>query len=613
MLAVERLETMEGVSSADASKVLMVEEHSKMLRQDIEPKAPPRAPSNSFRMHPTDMGRDVEDMDLILSGIAASVTSSSSMSERTLSGIAASVASSSSMIETMPRYRRPRRIAESSEITHQRFCTCKCHNGGWTPAIWAISAFKSALGVISLDFRNQSDMACSDCSSACRTRRRGKSMRLVYSFPTWLFHTAISVSFTDTTGSPELVLRVLRRIPSDSKSIFTSVFGIIARGDEDGLKRALRTREISVFDINGHNGTGVLWTCVAMNRFDLIEILLFEGADLFQLADNGVAPYAFLLYTLYTSPRIDHATRTRLEAILPIEQMFETCQMNELHKIAVGLRHTSVEEYMQLVPQRDNEVNSYDIRFRTPLGFAAARGDLQVVRQLLEAGSLPDLEVPAPMRSKPKGPLASACAHGHLAVVEELLRAGADVNAVNQSQQRPLHHLAPAPNSSSIADCLIQHGADVHAEDSCHSTPLDLASHHNNAVLVECLLRHGADPSHLDWEGTNALQIAISSNACDAATILLEHNADYRSIDDHKRGVLHYLAIFGTLSMMEIMARHRMVDVDVNAPDDQGQTPMQLCRARSDSTEALREAFELLLASITRDSGQTTQKAYVSL
>lgn len=605
MLLEERLENVEGLSSVDASKFLVLQQEPKMLRQDVEPKAPPKAPRTSFRRQVTDNSGDVDDVELMLSGIAASVTSSSSMSERTLASIAASVASSSSINEHMPRY-RPRRVVGPREpVNNERFCTCSCHNSGKSPSIWAISAFKSALGVMSLDFREQSDVACSDCSSTCRTGRRGRSMRLLYSFPTWLFHAAISASFTDTTGSPEFVLRVLRRIPTDAKSIFSSVFGTIARGDVDALKRALRTRQISVFDINGINGTGVLWTCVAMNRFDLLEILLFEGADLFQLDDKGTAPYSFLLHTLFTSPRIDNATRTRLEALLPMEQMLEACQLNELHKIAVGLRHTSVREYLRLVPE-SKEANSYDIRFRTPLGFAAARGDLLAVRELLEAGALPDLEIPT--QAKPKGPLASACNNGHLAVVEELLAAGADVNALNSSQHS-LHHLAPAPNSASIAACLIQHGADVNVQDKFHSTPLDLASHHDNAVLADYLLRHGADPNHRDWEGSNALQIAISADACATATVLLEHNVDYRNVDIYNRGILHYLANFGSQSMMEIMARHRMVDLDVNAPDNQNQTPTQLCRARSDSTEALQETFGLLLASITRDSSQRTHTA----
>lgn len=594
----ERPDFLGHCSSADAPKVFMQYENSKMLRHNVEPKAPPRAPRSSFRSQPTDVRRDAEDAELILSGIAASVTSSSLIRESTYSSSAPSVTSSSSMNERMPRY-RPRHVVERGDIDNEPFCTCSCHrSGSKNPMTWAISAFKSALGVVSLDFRSHSDAACNECSNTCRTSRKGGSMRLVYSFPTWLFHAAISASFTNTTGSPELVLRVLHRIPTDSKSIFSSVFGMIARGDGDGLKRALRKREISVFDINGNTGSGVLWTCVAMNRLDFIEILLYEGADLFQIDDRGVASYPFLLQTLLTSPRVDHATRTRLEAALPMEEMVEACQLSELHKIAVGLRHTSVQEYMRLNPQ-NKEANSYDIRFRTPLAFASARGNLEVVRQLLMAGALPDLEVPT--RAKPKGPLASACTNGHLTAVEELLRAGADVNAVNNFQT-PLHHLAPAPNAPSIAACLIQHGANVHAEDNFLSTPLEMACHHNNAELVECLLDRGADPTHRDWEGSNALQTATSSNACATVEVLLKRNADYRNVDVRKRGILHYLACFGGLALIDIMARHRMVDLDVNAPDNQGQTPMQLCRARSDSTEALQEAFELLLVSIVQDS-----------
>lgn len=602
MLREERPDLIQLESLVDAPKFYMQHEDTKMLRYGIEPKAPPRAPRSSLRIQPTDFRSDADDAELIISGIAASVTSSSLISERIYSDIPASVTSSISNLERMPGYRSRHAVQNRAlQIENEHFCDCECHSSGSNnPVTWAISTFKSALGVFSLDFRGLSKVTCNECSDTCRTMRKGTSMRLVYSFPTWLFHAAISASFTNTTGSPELALRVLHRIPTDSKSIFTSVFGLIARGDRDGLKRALRSREISVFDINGHNGTGVLWTCIAMNKLDLIEIFLYEGADLFQIDDKGVAPYPFLLHTLFTSPRLNNATRSRLEYLLPMEEMLEACQLSELHKIAVGLRHTSVQEYMRLAPQ-SIDANSFDIRYRTPLGFASARGNLEAVRQLLEAGALPDLEVPT--RAKPKGPLASACCNGHLAVVEELLRAGADANDVNGFQV-PLHHVAPSSNAPSIATCLIQHGANIHAEDHFLSTPLDMASHHNNAEFVDYLLRNGADPNHRDWEGSTALQIAITSDACATVKVLLEHNADYQIVDQNKRGVLHILGFVGSLAMMDILARRRMVGLDVNAPDIKNQTPMQLCRARSDSTEALEETFELLLASIVQDSAQ---------
>lgn len=507
-------------------------------------------------------------------------------------------------------------------------------------AKWRLTAFKSTLGAITFEFRGggggRQNQSCPTCESTCTEYlRTTRSVRLMYTFPAWLFHAAVSATYSDTYGSPELLLRVLRRLPSsDAKTVYTSIFGYIARGDGENLKRALRRKEVSVFDIRSDSGAGVLSSAVTMAKFDLIEILLYEGADLFQTDDWGNAPYTSILNVLYATTQLSPHFKTKLEALLPLESMIESAQLTGLHQIVMGIKHSSVADYLRDAdPVRHQEANAYDVRYCTPLAYASARGDVAVVRDLLRVGALPDLPVPS-SRHEPRTPLMFASWNGHLDVVRELLAAGADVDATNSMGHRAMHQIdnflgggggggavgvTKIPGKDvEIADCLLHYGADIMAEDKWLSTPLDLACLYNQTDLVRFLLRNGADPNHRDWEGTTALGTCVVGNAYDAAAILLEddhhyqkqqkqqkqkqkqHGASYLSVDENGQGILHYLGMCGSLPLIELFTSHRMRGLDVDALDREGRTARDLYRSRSDVTVELDAAFHALLESVSR-------------
>eukprot|EP00922_Rhytidocystis_sp_ex-Travisia-forbesii_P002352 GHVS01003440.1.p1 GENE.GHVS01003440.1~~GHVS01003440.1.p1 ORF type:complete len:648 (+),score=98.35 GHVS01003440.1:21-1964(+) len=79
----------------------------------------------------------------------------------------------------------------------------------------------------------------------------------------------------------------------------------------------------------------------------------------------------------------------------------------------------------------------------TALHYAAARGKLLLVRQLIRSGSAVN-----PLNSEGSSPLQLAALCGHTAVTSELLSAGADPNQSNNRGETPLllaaHHLQPA-------------------------------------------------------------------------------------------------------------------------------------------------------------------------
>jgi ankyrin repeat protein len=102
-------------------------------------------------------------------------------------------------------------------------------------------------------------------------------------------------------------------------------------------------------------------------------------------------------------------------------------------------------------------------------------------------------------------------------IIKYLIDHGADVNAVNDMGQTPLHYLQrsePVWNYSeetdivAIAKCLINHGIDVNAIDDYGDTCLHAAAKNGNLDMVKYLLDSGVNKDHIDKNGYTGADIA---------------------------------------------------------------------------------------------------------
>jgi hypothetical protein len=99
---------------------------------------------------------------------------------------------------------------------------------------------------------------------------------------------------------------------------------------------------------------------------------------------------------------------------------------------------------------------------------AAAAGNLEMIRQHIEAGS--DLNV-----RDPKGgacPLSTAALFGHTEAANALIEAGADINCRGNDGATPLH-VAAFFCRAEIVKALLDKGADKTIKNSYGSTPLE--------------------------------------------------------------------------------------------------------------------------------------------
>jgi len=144
----------------------------------------------------------------------------------------------------------------------------------------------------------------------------------------------------------------------------------------------------------------------------------------------------------------------------------------------------------------------------SPLGLAAAAGDLAGVQRLLAEGARPD-----GLEGERWTPLGRAARHGHLDVLRALVAAGARVDRPDRANRwTPLMHAIHKGQTGAVA-ALLEAGADPNARGGGGVTPLMMAAGYGQTGIVRRLLARGADPRALSDAGLNALWSAAGGGA----------------------------------------------------------------------------------------------------
>ena len=155
---------------------------------------------------------------------------------------------------------------------------------------------------------------------------------------------------------------------------------------------------------------------------------------------------------------------------------------------------------------------------------AAARGDVEAVRQCLDAGVDVD-------RFDFIGwtPLVHAALGGHVAVMDVLLSAGADPERSSPGGGHRALHWAAGCGHVEAVDALLVRGAGVDARDGMGLTPLLHACRSTKQEprtrTVVRLLRAGADPNACAEDGRTPLEEAARWNLADAVGRLVRAGA----------------------------------------------------------------------------------------
>lgn len=186
---------------------------------------------------------------------------------------------------------------------------------------------------------------------------------------------------------------------------------------------------------------------------------------------------------------------------------------NANKELFTAIREKQVEEVQKILkrskinldpPSRANQVNK-------PLAYAAAYGNLDIVKLLLQKGADINGQV-----AYGDVPIIKAMEHGHTDIVEYLITNGADVNIPNAFGVSPFIGFC-GMGELRLARISLSHGADIHSAFELKTgeskgkknwTPLQSGVVYGQLEIVKLLLVSGADPYVKDFEGKNCFELA---------------------------------------------------------------------------------------------------------
>lgn len=221
----------------------------------------------------------------------------------------------------------------------------------------------------------------------------------------------------------------------------------------------------------------------------------------------------------------------------------------------------------------------------TCLHYAAIRGDVDTIEQMLEAGMPIDqtdqLGRTALMEAASAGALTAVdelIVHGanvnaadragftalqlaaqsqHAAVVRRLLRADAQVNTTNRWQQTALWLVSwqTRQSNTQVAHSLVAAGAEVNLADEHGNTPMHMAARAGRNRMVAYLLQAGAQVDPRNQRGQTPLYLAVIGNHLRSARLLLRHGAD-PNISADKRSALEMALQNGYRDIADLLAAY---------------------------------------------------------
>ncbi|XP_062569488.1 uncharacterized protein LOC134231543 [Saccostrea cucullata] len=178
--------------------------------------------------------------------------------------------------------------------------------------------------------------------------------------------------------------------------------------------------------------------------------------------------------------------------------------------------------------------------YKTPLTAAAESGHTNVVNELLKSGACVNPQ------DKYDIPLTAACRKGHLCVVKQLLDAGANVNS-ECANDTPLTEACVGGHINVVKE-LVKVGADVNVQ-GILNTPLTEACESGQLSLVKYLLEVGADVNGLS---NQPLRTACKCGHLDVVKALLAAGAEV-NLQCHKDTPLTETCKEGHMSVVKVL------------------------------------------------------------
>ncbi|KND88634.1 Ankyrin repeat domain-containing protein 7 [Tolypocladium ophioglossoides CBS 100239] len=461
-------------------------------------------------------------------------------------------------------------------------CRCSCHapQRSSTPALLNSFLGRLFVGYAGLPILSR------NCDDAKCHKSRTSRISVEYWFPLSFWSTIVrmQIGFQPNAG-PAMQLDTLRRIPDSAQCI-----DLALNGDIDGLKHLFGQGLASPRDVSTTRGYSLLRWALYGKQYEACEFLIHAGADpdYRPIATSDNSPRIKACHFLLEgglSDTADSAMRAMAGGGDFLDDFIDDSKFTKTHKVVLGLSLQSLEHQLNEDPY---EMDAQDSMGRTPLAWAAARGDRRSVVTLLSYGADPNIT-----DVQHSGPLSNAAAQGHT------LEAGAAVEPRLPSGMKkgsPLNVAARNTTDPLLLKRLLDFGANVDQCSTDGKTPIFHAARNDNARFAILLLEYGADINATSSTGETPLTTAITYNSHSVLRLFLERWQEYSSCPRLKGPhLLNTAALYADMETIAILsaAEHFRSRYDSQyTAGDFGAT----LRLRLDFSEKLAAAFDDLLS-----------------
>lgn len=469
-------------------------------------------------------------------------------------------------------------------------CTCHLQQRSTTPGV-----LNRVLGQLFVGYAGLPALSPKCNIEGCQ-KSRASQISLEYWFPWGFFSSTIvrmQVGYQPNIGTI-MQLDTLRRVPDTAQCV-----NFALHGDIKGLKYLFDHGLASPRDVSATRGYSVLRWALYGKQYKTCEFLVNAGADpeYRPIAANDNSPRIKACHFLLEGGLSEIAVGA-LRALAKgshFDDFIDDAKYTQTHRIVLGLSLLSLEEEIILHPE---DIDTVDSMGRTPLAWAAARGDSRAIVTLLSHGADPSI-----IDVQLSGAVSNAASQGHTVCVRLLLEAGAHPDPPipgGVKKGSPLNCAARNSTDVLLLKSLLDFGADVDSSGVDCKTALIHAARNDNASFAMLLLEYGADINATSTSGSTPLTTAITNNSRDVLRLILDRWHEYsgcpRLKGPHLLRVVAQYADTETLSILATTDHFRLkYDKQYTLTDFK-----TFLNERPDRTEKMALAFDELLCIINQ-------------
>ena len=291
-------------------------------------------------------------------------------------------------------------------------------------------------------------------------------------------------------------------------------------------------------------------------------------------------------------------TTDKLRELFFDTRLLEYGRFSDLHKIVLHIRPGKLREELQ---RSTSILDTVDSTGRSPLSWAAQRGEDKAVRLLLEHGADPNSNDKSNMT-----PLHYAAQADTPKCLLLLIEYGARIYQSTRGWTA-LHNACCFHDDLAYTKPLLDLGADINERTYVGYTALSYAIIRNHLSNTAFLIRIGADVNVLDSEGISPLALSIKFRHLDAMKLLLQSGATHELLSDDNDTLLHLIAKFPDLDIIQYLSDFDIGDMDVDARNRENLTARELIQIHNSNPD-IALAFQKLLRKVADRMGRVVER-----